>query len=248
MRPVTYNAKETRTRMSEATTRASQRLLCCALAVACSLGLPLGQLVHASDDADLAREYRLKSAFLYNFTNFIQWPERAGNEQGAFRLCVVGSEPAHGVIRQALAGKSVGATPLDVVRVAPAASLEACALLFVGSTERAWLPELMRRTQGSGTLVVSEATDFGYDIAMINLVVVMNRVRLEVDREAAEREGLTMSSGLLSLATFVRKPSPETGIALPAEAPNPGSTAFPRAPVPARDDDGMHPPASPGPR
>ena len=175
-------------------------------------------------DDSRAREYGLKSAFLYNLTRFITWPEWVQPAAGEpFIVCVAASDPTARLIRETLAGKKVGDSPLALARVDTVSKLSACKLLFVAAEERRSLASFLRLTEGQGTLIVSETDAFGQPIAMVNLVVVMNRVRIEIDRETTDREGLIVSSGLLNLATLVS----------PSASPSESAPGLPSEPSPA---------------
>jgi hypothetical protein len=57
-------------------------------------------------------EYRLKTAFLYNFALFTEWPSDVG---GTLHVCVHGADP-FGTELDALQGKSVGERSIVVQR------------------------------------------------------------------------------------------------------------------------------------
>jgi hypothetical protein len=43
---------------------------------------------------EISQEYKLKAAFLVNFSRFITWPEQSfAQEQQEFTLCVAGKNP-----------------------------------------------------------------------------------------------------------------------------------------------------------
>ncbi len=45
-------------------------------------------------NADNAQEYRLKAAFIYNFSQFIEWPANSFPQPDSpFTICVVGDDP-----------------------------------------------------------------------------------------------------------------------------------------------------------
>jgi len=61
----------------------------------------------------------------------------------------------------------------------------------------------VRGLKGSSTLTVGEAEGFAVLGGIINLTVEGNKVHFEVNRLAADRAGLRISSRLLSLAKIV---------------------------------------------
>jgi hypothetical protein len=57
--------------------------------------------------------------------------------------------------------------------------------------------------EGSYILTIGDTEGFGEKGVMINFIIRDNKVRFEINPEAARRAGLTISSKLLSLATIV---------------------------------------------
>jgi hypothetical protein len=66
------------------------------------------------------------------------------------------------------------------------------------------LPEILQRLQGASVLTVGEADRFARRGGMIGFVLEDNRVRLEVNRAAAEKAGLQLSSKLLAVSRLVK--------------------------------------------
>jgi hypothetical protein len=49
------------------------------------------------------REYLVKAAFVYNFTQFIQWPDSAfASKDSPFVVATVGPDPFNGALEQAM--------------------------------------------------------------------------------------------------------------------------------------------------
>jgi len=80
----------------------------------------------AKVELDRAKVAKLKSAYLYNFTKFVKWPEtsfRDGEEP--IRIAVLGKDPLGPALDKAVRGKKVGSRPLVVERYRYAADAEA---------------------------------------------------------------------------------------------------------------------------
>jgi len=148
-----------------------------------------------------APEYEVKAAFLLNFARFVQWPSSEEVSPNApFTICILGSDPFDKTIDQIVQGERIGDHPLVVRRVRRPE--EACQVLFVSSTE----PEVAHilRETGPGVLTVGETPGFLRAGGMINFVVDRRRVRFDVNRAAAERASLRISSRLLGVARSVQ--------------------------------------------
>ncbi|MCP4005413.1 MAG: YfiR family protein [bacterium] len=155
-------------------------------------------------EPDNTREYRLKAAFVYNFTKFIRWPETAsaGSDENVV-LCVLAEESIDQIVRSTVEGKPVRGNPVTVRTLAAGSTAETCHLVFVSQSRRKHIKTLDRRAKESGLLIVSEAKAFGQGQAMINLVVEENKVRFEINMGATDGAGLRISSKLLKLALIV---------------------------------------------
>lgn len=141
-------------------------------------------------------EYQVKASYLYNFMQFVAWPEEAFRNQRTFNLCVVGAE-RFGTALRALMGeraeeREIRVQPLE--RAAQARALN-CHLLFIAAGHGTDPVGVER-----GMLTVGETAGFLERGGIINLVEVGGRVRFEISQRAAERAGLVVSSRLLSLA------------------------------------------------
>ena len=76
-------------------------------------------------------------------------------------------------------------------------------MIFISRSEKNRLTEILAALQGSRALTVGETDRFLQRGGMLNLVLVENSVRFEVNLPAAERAGLKLSSRLLGVAKTV---------------------------------------------
>lgn len=164
------------------------------LAVGALLVLLAGALPARAQAPSL--EYQVKASYLYNFLQFVTWPADVFAGDGSFNLCVVGAE-RFGSALDVFRGERVGGREITVRRLERMALARAqrCHLLFTaggGATNAVDIEH--------GVLTVGEAPGFLERGGMINLVEAHGRIRFEINRTAAEKAGLAISSRLLSLA------------------------------------------------
>jgi YfiR/HmsC-like len=148
-------------------------------------------------------EYRIKAAFLYNFTSFVTWPEDKAGVAG-FTLCVLGDDP-FGNLLDKLAGKSVKGTQLTVRRLQNLALLDQCNLVFISEIANGETGDALALLQGLPVLTVSDTRGFTELGGIIEFRIIANKVRFDINLKAAESAGLSISSKLLSLATRFRQ-------------------------------------------
>jgi hypothetical protein len=152
----------------------------------------------AGDEGSSATEQGVKAAFLLNFTKFVEWP--AASEQSRanedFLVCVLGESSIATALEGIFKGETAGGRKVAVRRLAKPG--EYCEVLFIPGTERNQAEVL--RQAGPGVLTVGEAPSFLQDGGVIRFVVEDRRVRFDVNRGAAERASLRISSRLLRVA------------------------------------------------
>jgi hypothetical protein len=153
--------------------------------------------------AETASEYDVKAAFLYNFTKFVEWPERAfHDDRSSVRLCVLGDDPFGRILRDIAAGEVAGRR-LTVLGAPSLSDPAACQILFISRSEVKRLPAILRAVRNAPVLTVGDTTGFLEHGGIINFIPEGSRIRFEISQESAERAGLRISSKLLRLATRV---------------------------------------------
>lgn len=172
--------------------RLAAALLACTLAEAAAGGAPV------------AGEYQVKAAFLFNFAKFVNWPAATfESSRSPISICVVGPDPFDGALEQTIGERTVRGRPVVVRSADGPESAAACQIVFFAESERAL--SLARRLARAPVLTVGETDGFAEDGGIVNFKIEENRVRFEINPDAASRAGLRLSSQLLNLATVVRE-------------------------------------------
>lgn len=146
-------------------------------------------------------EYAVKAAFLYQFGNFVEWPERP---DPTFVICVMGADPFGPLLDQTVAGAPpIGGTSVSVRRVIGVTDSGPCRILFISPSENRRLREVLERLADDAVLTVGEGRLFVERGGMIGFEIEDDRVRFDVNLGAAREAGLTVSSQLLGVARRV---------------------------------------------
>jgi hypothetical protein len=148
-------------------------------------------------------EYRVKAAFLFNFSKFIQWPDAPMD--APFVIGIVGVDPFGEVLDRTVLNKTVNGRRLIVRRYSSVREIQPCQVLFVSASERKRFGPILQSVEGAGTLTVSEIESFAADGGMINFFLDENKVRFEINPEAITRAGLHVNAQLLKLSRVVRE-------------------------------------------
>ena len=150
-----------------------------------------------------SREYALKAAFLFNFIKFVRWPEAAFKGPGApLTLCVPGPDP-FGDALGALAEKTVQNRPLAVHHPTAVESRCDCQVVFISRAQDGRLAELLAAAAGKPVLTVGETPGFAQKGGVINFFTQDQKLRFEINVDAARAAGLEISANLLKLARIV---------------------------------------------
>ena len=151
--------------------------------------------------AQAPSEYQVKAAFLYNFAKFIEWPPASfPNQSAAFQICVFGPDPFGGELQDITRNKMVNGHQFQVSQVEDLERARTCQILFVSSSEKTPVKQILDGLHGSSVLTVGDRQGFAERGGMINFLLEDDRVRFEVNQKAAEEAGLKLSSQLLSVA------------------------------------------------
>lgn len=169
--------------------------------------LCLGMLGRAGRAADIAAsEYELKAAFIFNFTQFVDWPTNTFDSSAdPIVIGIVGPDPFGAAMDKILEGEEVRGRKLKVERYARPVDVKMCQILFVSRTLASAWPDILRALRDKPILTVSDMDRFTARGGIIQLVTERNLVRLRVNVDAAKRADISISSKLLRLADNVTR-------------------------------------------
>jgi hypothetical protein len=146
-------------------------------------------------------EYRVKAAFMFQFAQFVTWPEDAFKDAASpINFCTLGTDPFGGALEAALDGKSVGAHPAHVVHLKQRQEASICHMLFVGADNANRLAAVLQSLQSSPVVTVGDIDRFAQQGGMIGLVLENNKVRFEINLDAADRGRVKFNARLITLA------------------------------------------------
>lgn len=150
-------------------------------------------------------EYELKAGVLYHIIEYVEWPKDSlPDNQPAIQIGLLGQTPFPEAL-EVLDGKTVQGRKLVVKRLTDLSAAGDCQVLFIGASEKPRLAAIMAEIKNRAVLTVGEAEGFAERGGVVNLVAGQNRIVMEINREAAGRARLSISSQLLKLARVVSK-------------------------------------------
>jgi hypothetical protein len=149
--------------------------------------------------------YQIEAAFIYNFARFVDWPTQAFSDASSPMIIGVFGKNRFGAnLAQMINGKTIGSHPLQFRECASLADATNCQVLFISDSEESRFSKIISALGPASILTVSETDDFIDAGGMIDLRIVDDKMRFDINNSAAKSAGLTISSKLLSLAQSVK--------------------------------------------
>ena len=154
--------------------------------------------------AQSASEYQVKAAFLFNFAKFVEWPaDSFPTADAPLQICVLGPDPFGRDFEQVIEDKAVNGHRLEVAHPEGVPQARACQILFISSSEKQKVRDILQSLAGVSVLTVGDTPGFAKMGGMINFVLDESRVRFEINVKAAERAHLKLSARLLTVAKLI---------------------------------------------
>ena len=176
------------------------------VAVLLCLSFALGSRAQSADSSASA-EYLVKAGFIYNFAQLVQWPSTSFSQvDSPIVIGIVGTDPFAGAIDRVVENKKLDGRSVVVRRLKwgkDLKDLRECNILFVSSSEKEHLADVISVVKWLPILTIGETAGFASRGGIINLTLEGNKVRFEVNVEAAKQANLNISSRLLALARIV---------------------------------------------
>lgn len=168
---------------------------------ALALALVSGMAVAAGPPS--LSEPEVKAGFLFNFANLVEWPAAT---PPTLTLCLL-QGAALGAASEALHGKNVGPRKLAVRHEVADTDVRPCHVVFAGAPAPARLGQLIGQLGGSPVLTVGDGAGLAGQGLIASFYRDGDKVRFEINVDAARRAQLPISSRLLSLARIVHDPA-----------------------------------------
>jgi hypothetical protein len=161
----------------------------------CGLGLAAAKAPAQS------KEYQIKGAFLYNFAQFVAWPPEAfPDNQSPLVIGVLGENPFGDFLDGLVQGAKVNSHPLVVQHYNQASEIQGCDILFISRSEAKQVDEILADLKGRDILTVSDIDGFTAKGGIIQFTTENNKIRFQINLEAAKAASLSISSKLLKCA------------------------------------------------
>jgi hypothetical protein len=152
-------------------------------------------------------EYRVKAGFIYNFAKFVEWPEKAaGHDPNSILICIIPDTPETDVFLT-LRNKYIGGKRIEIKKYKDVKNkdIEQCQILFLDSKDGAFIRESLLNIKNRSILTIGHMKGFTQAGGIINFFTEKDRLRFEVNLDAAKRAKVKIGSQILMSAEIIKE-------------------------------------------
>lgn len=150
-------------------------------------------------------EDQIKAVYLFNFAEFIRWPDSAFSEiPEAFHFCALDEQsPIIRILKKVIIGETARGRKLVFRRINNQDDLKGCHLLYFQAGEHSKLTRLLPELKGRNILTVGDTKDFADRGGMIGIARRNRHLHPVINVQRLKQAGLKASAKLLRLASIV---------------------------------------------
>jgi hypothetical protein len=155
-------------------------------------------MLHIEKVCSQASIAQAQAVFIYNFTRLIEWP--AEYKTGVFTIGILGTSELYDEMKNYTNGKMVGSQTINTVKYNAIEFIGKCHILFVPFNKTKDLEAIKNKIGNNSTLIISEKKGALDNGAMINFVIIEDRLKFELKMSNATKIGLKIHSNLENMA------------------------------------------------
>lgn len=146
--------------------------------------------------------YSVHANIIYHFTKYVDWPVKSKSDD--FIIGVIGETMLFDELKKITGNKKAGNRRIVVKRFSSSQTTYDCHILFLSEEESGSLKKITARTAGDAVLLVCEEKGAASKGACISFNVVSDRLKLEINENNIDQQGLSIANELLRLGTLVK--------------------------------------------
>ncbi len=151
-------------------------------------------------------EKRVKAAYIFNFTHFIDWSESAFETPSSpLQLCIAGDREVAVAVNSLIHNKKKNQRDLSNKLVLRPEDALDCHVLYIAVNSDKTLLRWLQALPGRHMLTIADGSSFVDDGGVVGFTIVDGKLRFDISQLNAQRAELQISSKLLSLARQVRR-------------------------------------------
>ena len=143
-------------------------------------------------------EYAIKTAFLYRSLHYVEW-STINSSKNHISICIQKSDKFSDTIHS-LDKRKVNRRTISVIVIASYDEARECNVLYISAEKPAVVKQILRQFQNSNILTISDQHGFANYGVILNFPVVNQKVVIEVNVDAANKQSIRFSAKLLRIA------------------------------------------------
>ena len=150
-----------------------------------------------------AEEYQLKAVFIERFTRFIAFEDSSILTPDYITICVLGRNPFKDNLENVFENRNLYNRNVKIQYLNSYREIEKCNIVFLTDTYTNDPSEAIKWSERNKVLTISERNSFASFGVVINFRIENNKIRYEINPEAARRCGIRIERVLLNSAIIV---------------------------------------------
>jgi len=150
-------------------------------------------------------DYRVHAMFVYHFTKYIEWPSKRNHD--GFQIVFMGDSPVLSELTKVVENKLIDNRKVNIQSAKPGDRLlKNCDVLYLPDSRNmttARVKEISESLSEYPILIITEKQGLLQYGSMINLVVVDEKLRFQINKTLIQSRNMKVSSELLRLANLV---------------------------------------------
>jgi hypothetical protein len=174
-----------------------------------SLLLAINHAGTSAEDLNPAQsENEIKATFLYNFANYIKWPDDVfEGPDDPLIMCVLGNNESIVTAFESMKNMKIKDRELKTHYCSSFDNVGECHILYICKPDNGDLAHILHSMKNKKVLTVSDIDGFAQHGGMIELINAKNKIRFAINIDASKSSGFEISSKLLRLAKIVKEKS-----------------------------------------
>ena len=145
--------------------------------------------------------HEIHAAMIYNFMKYVQWPDD-GNP-GEFVVGVYGEDNVFNTLKSYYDGKPKGAKKYSIKKINDASEAPTCAVVYIGKNKSRDFENVKNAVTGKPVLTITDSFNLGKKGSCINLKVVDDKLKFEINQASMNSASLKVASQLTSMAIMI---------------------------------------------
>jgi hypothetical protein len=164
----------------------------------------VGQVRGQDQQTSTSLEYKVKAAYLFNFAKYVEWPSSTfSGPEAPITIGVLGDDPFGAILEKTVARRIIGGRSVVIQRSKRLEAIKTCQVIFISTSEKVRLPEILAELAKTHALTVSEMERFLEQGGMVSFVFEKGGVQFEINSDKAREAGLGISARMLGSAKAV---------------------------------------------